>query len=348
MSKWGKTVISTRLLAASHVTSCPSFADRRAAYKCLPCHAKHFDIDFPSAAALEQHLKKHPNNKPLIEMEEKDVMKELNTNPKELGLEPEEESSPKDEALLQEEGSAGTSVQEYSRSFEPSIKTTIDNDSISISSIDEPEPRPASYSSKNTGPVLFDNPYQDEAPELEETPSRKEIAELDLYHATHGIPELDSTNHCPSPPPPNELPQTLSRSRPYPPQGPPLDTDYSNLNPQPSNDNPSRSHTPNSSLGAPVFAPQNNIGYQTHTGAQSYQGPPTPNRAPPSQPPYGPDSFLNRGSSDSARYQPDINQGPSPSMNDLSQGYSTQQFQEPIWAEPAEKKGARFWKKTNK
>ena len=88
MRSSGKTAVSTRLLAASHVVSCPSFVDRRAAYKCLPCHAKHFDIDFPSATALERHLNKHPDSMQLGDVEEKDIMEELHIDPEELGLQP--------------------------------------------------------------------------------------------------------------------------------------------------------------------------------------------------------------------------------------------------------------------
>jgi hypothetical protein len=78
MSKSGKTLISTRILARSHVTSCASFLDRRAFYKCLACYAKHGDVDFSSAEALERHLEKHPRkeDQPAY-LEEEDLADEL-------------------------------------------------------------------------------------------------------------------------------------------------------------------------------------------------------------------------------------------------------------------------------
>ncbi|KAH8672787.1 hypothetical protein BGZ60DRAFT_405564 [Tricladium varicosporioides] len=274
-------------------------------------------------------------------------MEELNTSPKELGLEPEEESLPKDEAPPQEEGSARISVHEQSTSFVPSINNDIDIDidieSISISSIGTPEPRLVPYPFQNTGPVTLDNPNQENPPELRETPSRKEIPELDPHFATYGIPELDSTNYRPSPIPPNELPQSLSRPLPYPPQGPPLDTDYSNLNSRPGNERPSQNHTPSPSRGAPGI-PQSKEDYPTYLQAQSYQEPLAPNRTPPPRPPYGPDSFLGRASGDSAHYQQDTNQGPRASMNDVAQGYHPQ-IQSKWVPEPEEKRKAHFWKK---
>lgn len=87
MSKSGKTLISTRILARSHVTSCGSFLDRRAFYKCLACYAKHGDVDFGSAEALERHLEKHPRKveQPAY-LEEEDLADELNIDEQNLIL----------------------------------------------------------------------------------------------------------------------------------------------------------------------------------------------------------------------------------------------------------------------
>ncbi|KAH7303101.1 hypothetical protein B0I35DRAFT_194982 [Stachybotrys elegans] len=59
-SRRGEPVIYSDMLAASHVIACPSFADRRAYYKCLACYANHKDLDFPSASAFEKHMQSHP------------------------------------------------------------------------------------------------------------------------------------------------------------------------------------------------------------------------------------------------------------------------------------------------
>jgi len=290
MSMLGKTMISTRLLAASHVVSCPSFTDRRAAYKCLPCHAKHFDIDFPSAAALEQHLKKHPNSKHVREMEEKDVVKELNINPKELGLEP-EENVQKDDALSKH--NSESSLHERSESFATSVKSAVTIDAVSISSVDEPQPKTASNSPWDTGPVAFENYYPEK------------------------ISELNSNDRRPFGP-------AQATSRPgssHPTQSPPHNTEYPISNRQPGIDVPSRNHTPSPYSGPPGYPHQSNANYQ----AQPYQGPPSQNRASPAQPSYPTGPPMGRMSSDSARYQQGANQGPSPSLNDLSQGYHPQQ-----------------------
>jgi hypothetical protein len=307
LSKWGKTVISTRLLAASHVVSYPSFTDRRAAYKCLPCHAKHFDIDFPSAAALEQHLKKHPNSKHVREMEEKDVLKELNINPKELGLEPEEENLQEDEALPKQPESAKSSLHERSASIATSIETTV--------TIDELGPKTASNSPWDNGPVAFEDYYPDK------------------------IPELGSNNRYSPPPRPTGSPQATSRpGSSYPPQAPPRDTEYPISNHQIRMDIPSRNHTPSPYLGPPGYPPQSNAGYQAQPQAQFYQGPPPPNRAPPIQSSYPTGPPVGRISLDSVLYEQGPIQGPSSSLNDLSQGYHPQK---------KEKKGL-FKKKNNK
>jgi hypothetical protein len=87
MSKSGKTLISTRILARSHVTSCASFLDRRAFYKCLACYAKHGDVDFSSAEALERHLEKHPRKEELpAYLEGEDLADELNIDEQNLNL----------------------------------------------------------------------------------------------------------------------------------------------------------------------------------------------------------------------------------------------------------------------
>jgi hypothetical protein len=304
MSKWGKTVISTRLLAASHVISCPSFTDRRAAYKCLPCHAKHFDIDFPSAAALGQHLKKHPNSR---REEEKDVVEELNINPKELGLEAEEENLQKDGALPKQQDSAESSLHERSASFATSVKTTATIDAVSISSTDEPGPKPAPNAPWDTGPVTFEDYYPDK------------------------IPELDSNDRYPTPPRPTWPPQATSRpGSTYPPQAPPQATEYPMSNGRPSIDIPSRNQTP--SPYPPGYPPPSNAGYQ----AQS-EGPPPPIQSSyPTGPPMG------RISSDSARYQQGAIQRSNPLMNDLSQGYHPQQPQRRQPPEPEKKKRGLF------
>ncbi|KAM5358930.1 hypothetical protein ACJZ2D_014880 [Fusarium nematophilum] len=60
LSRQGEALVSSSLLAASHLAACSSFNDRRAFYKCLACHQNLGDMEFSSAEALEMHMRKHP------------------------------------------------------------------------------------------------------------------------------------------------------------------------------------------------------------------------------------------------------------------------------------------------
>ncbi|EPE26723.1 hypothetical protein GLAREA_02637 [Glarea lozoyensis ATCC 20868] len=89
MSETGKTLLSTRVLARSHITSCASLMDRRAFYKCLACFAKHGDVDFGSAEALEKHLETHPKREEVTSfLEGEDLTAELNLSEEEIASVP--------------------------------------------------------------------------------------------------------------------------------------------------------------------------------------------------------------------------------------------------------------------
>jgi hypothetical protein len=306
MSESGKTLISTRLLAASHITSCRSFTDRRAAYKCLPCHARHFDIDFPSPAALEQHLKKHPNSKPVRDKEEKDVVKELGINPKELDLEPEEEEVKGDDASLKREESVESSLYERSTSFAASTNTAATTDAASTTSTNERESKSTPNSTWNDGSVpsgYFQNQSSD----------------LGTSATLHPTPYSTGSQQT-----------SLRPGSGYRSQTPQQNTKYPNPNEQqPGMNTPPLQppYNPNINTG---YLSQNNAGYPTQAQAQAHPGYP-PSGPPPhmraSPVPHPP----NRLSSDSARYQHQqgSGRGPDPVLNDLSDGYHPQERRQP-------------------
>ncbi|KAH7010578.1 uncharacterized protein B0I36DRAFT_356508 [Microdochium trichocladiopsis] len=59
-SSRGQALVSSGLLAASHLAACRSFHDRRAFYKCLACYQNYENVDFSSAVAFEMHMREHP------------------------------------------------------------------------------------------------------------------------------------------------------------------------------------------------------------------------------------------------------------------------------------------------
>ncbi|KAH7330498.1 hypothetical protein BKA65DRAFT_509488 [Rhexocercosporidium sp. MPI-PUGE-AT-0058] len=303
-----KTAVSTRLLAASHVVSCPSFMDRRAAYKCLPCHAKHFDIDFPSATALERHLKKHPNSMQLKDIEEKDLMDELHIDPKELGLQPDQEDVEKEACLPRFVDRAESTMYEPGVASPRKIGKSMPVDAVSIDSVDSTlAPVPASNAPWNAGSA-------------------------DFQHYPDSIPELDSGNQCHTPP----LPSAKARGSPRPsssrhPQTIPQPPDYHMPGLQPSINVPSRNHTPNPyQQGYPGPGHTDNATYQQHSqlqGQQNQPAPPVPGRPPPKQQSHQNNQSVGRASSESDQHNRTYSMGQKPvsTMNDISEGYHHKQ-----------------------
>ncbi|KAG4439318.1 hypothetical protein IFR05_005193 [Cadophora sp. M221] len=338
-----KTAVSTRLLAASHVVSCPSFMDRRAAYKCLPCHAKHFDIDFPSATALERHLKKHPNTKQLRDVEEKDIMEELNIDPEELGLQPDTDDVEKGASLLCPPDSAKLSKSEPSAAYPRTPRKVAPADAVSINSV-EGTLKPASTSNA---------PWDDGG------------TEFGFY--ADSIPELESNEHFPPTPllTPAQAPRRSNSSRR--PQTPPQPAHYQ----APAVNKTSRNPTPNPQQQAhPGHGYAENAIYQQHSPSQQQQqqqqpqqqqfqqthqyqqAPPVPNRPPPKQEIYQNSQQTSRASFESDQYNRAMSMGgqkPVPTMPDLSQGYHPKHHLKKQVPEPEDKKeGGFFTRNKNK
>lgn len=55
----GQPAVDFDMLAASHSPTCKSFVDRRAYYKCIPCHKLDMETGFSSATDLEIHSRRH-------------------------------------------------------------------------------------------------------------------------------------------------------------------------------------------------------------------------------------------------------------------------------------------------